>query len=104
MKIDLQTEWEYIPHWKDNRKKKKEDQVVVVFRQLSGKDLTEIMDDDGKIDKYKDWMASCKEVRNLEVNKISITPEGLFNQPGLLDLFIECKTALRDGLKLDKKK
>ena len=104
MKLKIKETFEYIPKWNGNKEVDKKDQIKIVFKFFSGEDFTNVIDSEGKTDKLKEWITMCKSVINLEVNDVKITPEGIYNMSGLMDLYVELKLAYRDETIIDKKK
>lgn len=104
MKVIIADGFDYIPIWRGNRKVDKKDQIKVHFTFLSGETFASTIDDNGKVDKLKEWLSMCDKIENLNINKIDVTPEGVYNIPGLMDLFIELKLAYNKETIIDKKK
>lgn len=104
MKVILKEGFIYTPNWNDNKKEKKEDQIRIHFKFLSGEDFSNAITAEGKIDLLQDWLIICTKIENLLINEIEITPEGLYKQSGLADLYLEAKGAYRNETVIDKKK
>jgi len=104
MKVILREGFDFIPEWNDNKKQKPEEQIKVHFKFLSGADLVETIDSDGKIDQAKEWDLVCTGIDNLDINGILVTPEGIRTIKGLSPLFVELKLAYKEESAFDKKK
>ena len=104
MKVILKEGFTFTPEWNGNKKKEKKDQITVDFEFLSGANISEAYNDDGKLDRLKDWLLICKKVNNLDVNGVPVTPEGLYTIKGLAELYLEVRTAYRCETVIDKKK
>ncbi|MCP4373654.1 MAG: hypothetical protein GY797_36975 [Deltaproteobacteria bacterium] len=119
MKVILKEGFTYIPKWNDNRKEKKEDQIVVEFKFLSGLDglgmVTNetLKDDEIKIgskeymNEYstEEWKVICKSVSNFKDGDGNDIDKNIIpTQPGLAALYSECMTAFRAEAEVDKKK
>ena len=104
MKLILKKGFDYTPDWNNNKKEKKEDQIVVHLNFLSGADFSELVGGDVKDKHLKEWLLNCESIKNLEINDKVITPEDVYLQPGLMDLYIDIKAAYNKETIIDKKK
>jgi hypothetical protein len=104
MKVYTKETFEYVPEWEGNKDEKPEDQIKVTFKFLSAKDLIDTLDDRGIPSVEKQWPIICKEITNLEVNDIKITPDGVYNLDSLAGLYTELITAYKLETNISKKK
>lgn len=104
MKVSLKSGFDYIPKWNGNRKLPKDEQVKVKMRFQTGLDMTDCINFDGTINKEKDWLSICESVENLEVNGKVAKPVDICNEGGLVELYLELKTAYKNETAIDKKK
>ncbi len=104
MNISLKEGFTFTPTWNGNDKEKKEDQIKVKFKFLSGSDLYECLDDEGKSNKKAEWSKICTGVENLEIDGTKAKPEDIININGLASLYSECYLAYTKRTAVSKKK
>lgn len=103
MEVTIRKTFELIPEWEGNLDEPEDKQIVFTFKFLSGEDISNVFKH-GEPDLRKDWLSYCIGVKNLKVNGEVATPESVYLDPGVSDLYVEMKLRFKKEKEVDKKK
>ena len=108
MLVDIASFFEFVPEWADNHKAPESEQFTVRCEFLTVAETNKLMLENLEERRKKNFLAYCKEVKNLTVNldgkQVKVTPEKIIELPGLDGLFVEITQEYASRSAVDKKK